>query len=127
MKWITFDCFGTLVDWHSGFCAILSRFAGARTGELLQAYHTFERQLEEDRPHHLYRDVLVTSLLRAAETTGISLSEPQARALPESWGTLPLFPDVEPMLAELRASGCRLGVLTNCDEDLFAQTQRSFQ
>jgi 2-haloacid dehalogenase len=40
---------------------------------------------------------------------------------------MPLFPDVEPMLAQLRAIGCRLGVLTNCDEDLFEQTHRSFR
>jgi phosphonatase-like hydrolase len=40
---------------------------------------------------------------------------------------LPVFDDVEPMLAGLRAMGCRLAVLTNCDEDLFAKTQRAFR
>jgi 2-haloacid dehalogenase len=39
---------------------------------------------------------------------------------------LPVFPDVENMLGSLRAMGCRLAVLTNCDDDLFAETERSF-
>jgi 2-haloacid dehalogenase len=40
---------------------------------------------------------------------------------------MPVFGDVEPMLAGLRADGCRLAVLTNCDEDLFAGTRRVFR
>src|SRR5262245_3151510 len=40
---------------------------------------------------------------------------------------LRLFDDVEPMLAALRQAGCRLAVLTNCDDDLFEETQRAFR
>ena len=126
MRWITFDCFGTLVDWNSGFDAILRPIAGERTSALVEAYHRFERVLESESPHRLYRDVLTTGLMSAADETGVPLSEPQARALPDQWGTLPVFSDVEPMLAGLRAEGYRLGVLTNCDDDLFALTARSF-
>ena len=126
MRWITFDCFGTLVDWHRGFASILTPFVGDRGPQLLRAYHRFERLLELETPHHLYKDVLTTSLSRAAEEVGVPLSESQARALPERWGTLPVFADVEPMLAELRAAGYRLAVLTNCDDDLFELTHRSF-
>jgi 2-haloacid dehalogenase len=126
-NWVTFDCFGTLVDWLTGFNAILAPLAGTRISQLLQAYHENERLAEVERPHLLYRQVLVNSLLRAAEHTRIGISESQARRLPDSWRKLPVFPDVEPMLARLRAMGCSLGVLTNCDEDLFAQTQSCFQ
>ena len=49
-RWITFDCFGTLVDWHGGFDALLRPVAGERTGELIRAYHEFEPVLERDRP-----------------------------------------------------------------------------
>jgi 2-haloacid dehalogenase len=126
MRWITFDCFGTLVDWNSGFEAILRPVAGPDTPALIAGYHRFERALEAESPHRLYRDVLTTGLMRAAEEIGVPLTETQTRALADQWGTLPVFPDVEPMLAALRAEGCRLGVLTNCDEDLFAETQRSF-
>jgi 2-haloacid dehalogenase len=127
VRWVTFDCFGTLVDWHSGFAAILRPIAGNRTGELLRAYHEFESQIEAERPHRLYADVLTTALLMAAQKTGMSLSESQARSLPQAWGSLPVFPDVEAALAALRQAGCKLGVLTNCDEALFDQTKLSFR
>jgi 2-haloacid dehalogenase len=126
MRWITFDCFGTLVDWNSGFDAILRPIAGEKTAALIEAYHRFERQLEAESPHKLYRDVLTTGLMSAAGEVGVPLPEAQARALPDRWGTLPVFADVEPMLAGLRAEGYRLGVLTNCDDDLFALTEKSF-
>jgi 2-haloacid dehalogenase len=125
-RWITFDCFGTLVDWHSGFSAIMVPMLGNRTAEVLNAYHEFERVGEAEKPRRTYKDVLVTTLMRAARKTGVPLSEEQARELPRNWGTLPVFGGVEPMLAALRSMDCRLGVLTNCDEDLFAQTQRNF-
>jgi 2-haloacid dehalogenase len=126
MRWITFDCFGTLVDWNTGFDAILRPIAADKTAALIEAYHRVERVLEADSPHRLYRDVLTTGLRAAADEIGVDLSDAQARALPEKWGTLPVFADVEPMLAGLRAEGYRLGVLTNCDDDLFAETQGSF-
>lgn len=125
--WITFDCFGTLVDWNSGFADILEPIAGSRTPELIRAYHHFERLVETERPHRLYKDVLVTSLLRAASSLGLGLSEAQAKSVPQSWGSLPVFDGVEEMLQQLRAMGCRLAVLTNCDEDLFEVTHRQFR
>src|SRR5262245_2038969 len=86
MRWVTFDCFGTLVDWNSGFAAIVRPLVGDRTPEVLDAYHRFERLLEGETPHRLYRDVLATGLLRATQEIGIPLSEAQARTLPERWG-----------------------------------------
>ena len=127
MRWVTFDCFGTLVDWRSGFAAILTPVFGDKTPDAMRVYDRFERILEAETPHRQYRDVLTAGLLRAAEDIGVPLSESQARRLPEQWGTMPLFADVEPMLAGLRAEGCRRAVLTNCDEDLFAETQRAFR
>jgi len=127
MGWVTFDCFGTLVDWNSGFAAIMRPLVGDETSRVMDAYHRFERLLEQETPHRLYKDVLATGLLRAAEEVGVPLSEAQARTLPQRWGTMPVFGDVEPMLAALRADGCRLAILTNCDEDLFAETQRAFR
>jgi len=126
-RWVTFDCFGTLVDWHTGFTAVLRDIAGDRLPELLTAYHRHEREVETARPHGLYRDVLATALRRAAGDLGIPITDEQATALPRNWGRLPVFPDVEPELAALRADGYRLAVLTNCDNDLFAETQKAFR
>jgi 2-haloacid dehalogenase len=127
VRWVTFDCFGTLVDWHSGFAAILERLVGAKTPDVMRAYHRYERLIEAVKPHRLYKEVLVTSLMRAADEVGVPLTEPLARQLPQSWATLPIFDDVEPMLARLRDMECRSAVLTNCDDDLFELTERSFR
>ncbi|MBI2518406.1 MAG: HAD hydrolase-like protein [Opitutae bacterium] len=126
-KWITFDCFGTLVDWHRGFADILRPVAGSRTAELVKAYHQFERPLEIETPHRLYRDVLRQGVARAAAKIDLPLTDAQKESLPERWGTQSVFADVEPALAELRAAGWKLAVLTNCDLDLFAQTHRAFK
>ena len=125
-RWVTFDCFGTLVDWNGGFAGILRPLFGARTAEVVAAYHEFERKLEAEKPHRLYKDVLAGALTLATEKCGMKISESEARALPKAWGTMPVFADTEGMLAGLRAMDCRLAVLTNCDQDLFAQTQRNF-
>ncbi len=125
--WVTFDCFGTLVDWHSGFATVLAPSLGERVPEVLAAYHRHERTLEASRPHLPYAEVLVRGLMAAAAEVGIALSEAQARSLPGSWGTLPVFADVESMLDGLRKLGCHLGVLTNCDDALFEETHRSFR
>jgi 2-haloacid dehalogenase len=126
MRWITFDCFGTLVDWHGGFERIVRPLAGDRTPQVLEAYHRWERRLEQEKPHRLYADVLGTALASASREAGLELTVEQAQALPRSWHTLPVFADVEPMLAGLRRMGFRLAVLTNCDAALFERTARSF-
>lgn len=126
-KWITFDCFGTLVDWHTGFANILRPLAGERVGELIAAYHRHERLLEQERPHRLYADVLREGVARAAREIGLTVNATAIDALPANWGTQPVFADVEPAFAALRAAGWKLAVLTNCDRALFAQTQRGFR
>jgi 2-haloacid dehalogenase len=126
LRWVTFDCFGTLIDWRTGFTSILQPIAGERTRALLDAYHRFERLTEAARPHMLYKEVLASSLVSAARDVDLTLSDHQSRALVDGWHQLPVFADVEPMLAILRASGYRLAVLTNCDDDLFQRTERAF-
>ena len=66
-RWITFDCYGTLLDWQSGFFAILKTVAGERTGDLLEAYHRNEPKVEAERPFRDYKQVLETTLRRAGE------------------------------------------------------------
>jgi len=82
-RWVTFDCFGTLVDWNTGFSRLLAPLFGLQTPTVMRAYHQFERALEAERPHRLYRDVLSAALSRAAAAPGLSISESEARTLPE--------------------------------------------
>jgi 2-haloacid dehalogenase len=124
---VTFDCYGTLIDWQAGLTGMLSRFAGERAGEVAKAYHAAERQVEQQQPHRSYKDVLVQSVVQAAANRGVCLSDADAQTLPRSWRSMRLFDDVEALLAELRARGFRLAVLTNCDDDLFEVTHRTFR
>ena len=125
-RWITFDCFGTLIDWHGGYRAILAPIAGERTDELIKAYHDLERVLEADRPHRLYREVMTVGLAQAAQRIGLALPPTEADVLVRKWGEQQLFDDVPQALSRLRTGGFKIGILTNCDDDLFAWTLERF-
>src|SRR5215469_16506553 len=117
-RWVTFDCFGTLVDWHSGYRKILSPIAGGRTDELIRAYHEFERVLERERPHRLYKDVLTAGLTQAAGKIGLALPKGEADVIVRRWGEQPFYGDVGVALGALHKAGWKLAMLTNCDNDL---------
>jgi 2-haloacid dehalogenase len=126
-RWVTFDCFGTLIDWHKGFTEVLAPFAGERVDDVVRAYHECERRIERQRPHRSYKDVLVTSVVSAGAQAGVAIARSDAQILPRSWTALRPFADAEALLAELRSRGYRLAVLTNCDDDLFETTHRMFR
>jgi 2-haloacid dehalogenase len=126
-RWISFDCFGTLVDWRTGFARILEPVAGKMTAQLLNAYHRHEKLVEAEQPIRSYKEVLALSLSRAANEIGLTLGEEHANVLSKEWHCQPVFEDVEPALAHLRSAGWKLAVLTNCDEDLFERTHRCFR
>lgn len=125
-RWITFDCFGTLINWHAGFRAAIAPIAGERANALIEAYHGVERTLETERPHRLYCDVLTAGLVGAARQIGFELLPDQADLLVRHWGELPLYDDVPAALSALRGCGFKIGILTNCDDELFARTLRKF-
>ena len=111
-RWATFDCYGTLIDWNGGIGRELERlFGAARGGELLHAYHELEPQIQREDPGRSYREVLAVALARL----GAPAAEEDAlgRSLPR-WDP---FPEVPAALAEARASGWRLAVLSNTDRD----------
>jgi 2-haloacid dehalogenase len=126
-RWVTFDCFGTLIDWQAGFTAALTRVAGDKAPALVRAYHVWERRIEGEQPHRSYKDVLAAALAGAAADVGVALSAADVHILRQSWNAMRPFADVEPLLAELRGRGWRLAVLTNCDDDLFEVTHRTFR
>ena len=127
---ITFDCYGTLIDWESG---ILKAFAEAarndgvsiEAGKVLTAYAEIE-PLVEARPYRAYRTVLKETAIRVAARLGWTLTEDRARFLAESLPSWIPFPDTNPSLSRLAAAGYKLGILSNVDEDLLQATLRHF-
>jgi 2-haloalkanoic acid dehalogenase type II len=110
-RWATFDCYGTLIDWNGGIRAELARvFGEERADEQLERYHELEPELEADGTRS-YREVLTVAMRRL----GAPVGEEDALA-----GSLPQwqpFPEVPEALAEARAQGWKLAILSNTDRD----------
>jgi 2-haloacid dehalogenase len=120
MKWATFDCYGTLIDWNGGVRAELGRLWPGEDGDaLLERYHEVEPrvQLNGALP---YRDVLAQSLRLIAESEGLELRPEDESALADSLPSWPVFAEVPGELAHLRERGWRLAILSNTDPDLLA-------
>jgi 2-haloalkanoic acid dehalogenase type II len=125
---ITFDCYGTLIDWESG---IADAFLDAaqkegiilRRQDVLRAYEHHEPIVEHEQ-YRAYKDVLALTALRVAQTLGWPLD--RGTFLPQSLPRWKPFADTNPALERLRAAGYRLGILSNVDDDLLAETRRHF-
>jgi 2-haloacid dehalogenase len=123
---LTFDCYGTLIDWESGIAAA-ARFqlgdavAAHSDEDLIAAFAAVEHDAEV--PYKPYRQVLALSLQRMGERLGFAVSDAQAAGFGTSVGQWPAFPDSAAALQRLQQR-FRLAVITNCDDDLFAQSER---
>jgi len=125
---VTFDCYGTLIDWEQGI-ADAFRDAGRAGGveldrdAVLRAYAEHE-PLAEKPPFRPYRDVLGDTAGRVARALGWDAAGTSflAESLP-SWKP---FPDTNAALERLRGAGYRLGILSNVDDDLLAATRKHF-
>jgi 2-haloalkanoic acid dehalogenase type II len=127
---ITFDCYGTLIDWEGGISTAFASAAAAETRQLdqtqmLKAYAELEPSVEA-APYHRYRDVLTDTAQRVAERLRWPLSRERAHFLAESLPGWPAFTDTNPALERLVAAGYSLGILSNIDDDLLAGTRRHF-
>jgi 2-haloalkanoic acid dehalogenase type II len=127
-EFITFDCYGTLIDWETGIAGAFRRAAAAdgidlQREEILHAYALVEPAVEREE-YRRYRDVLAETAGHVAKMLGWRASN--SGFLAESLPGWTPFPDTNPALQRLRAAGCRLGILSNIDDDLLAATIRHF-
>ncbi len=123
-RWVTFDCFGTLVDWRHGIGTAAELVAPGRGAEILEAYNRHEPRVQAEAPMMRYRLVLAEGLRRACADLNVALGDDDASVLATSMPYWPVFPDVREELAALRDDGWSLALLTNCDRDIIAETQR---
>lgn len=123
-RWVTFDCFGTLVDWRHGIATSAELLFPGHGTEVLERYHVHELDVEQAAPTMRYRDVLTETLRRATRDLGLSLRDDDATILADTIAYWPPFPEVAEELGALRAAGWRLALLTNCDRDIIGATQR---
>ncbi len=121
-RWVSFDCYGTLVDWREGMTAALESVAPGVGERLLERYHAHEPALQRADPAPSYRHVLTEGLRLAALDTGVRLAPDDEDVLARTIGRWPVFADTKPVLEQLRAEGWKIGVLSNVDDDLLAGT-----
>lgn len=123
-RWLTFDCFGTLIDWRHGIRTTGELLFPGRGQDFLDAYIDLEAAVEAEDGFRRYRVVLTETTRRAAGKLSLPLTPDDANALVSTIPYWPPFADVGPALAELRNDGWKLALLTNCDRDIIALTQR---
>lgn len=122
---ITFDCYGTLINWETGILGAIRPILSAHNAHLsdadiLRMYGEIEAD-EESGEYHPYREIL-QSVVRAFGTRlGFVPSEKEQLSLPDSLADWKPFPDTVAALRQLKQK-FKLGILSNIDDDLFSAT-----
>ncbi len=125
---LSFDCYGTLIDWEAGIAAVLRRWADAHglemsDEELLTAYAAHEAQAEDNHPTDLYPQILARSIRTLGAQLGVPVDDTDAEALAVSVPDWPAFPDSVEALQRL-SQRYKLIILSNVDRQSFAGSNK---
>jgi 2-haloacid dehalogenase len=124
-KVLTFDCYGTMIDWETGIFSALRPILAAHRksipdSDLLQLYSELEASAEQGE-FLCYRDVLQSVVRGFGEHLGFAPTADEVHSLPESLANWQPFPDTVEALRKLKGR-YQLAVISNVDDDLFAAT-----
>jgi len=128
---ITFDCYGTLIDWETGirdaFREDLEGLAlsNSQKSRFFEVYQKEEKRIEAEKPYRSYREVLSEAAEAAAKEFSKNFPDRLSTILPERLPKWEPFPDTNPALERL-AKNHSLGILSNVDDDLLADTLKQF-
>lgn len=127
---VTFDCYGTLIDWETGIRTAFQKAAaedGVPIDEslIIETYAAAERVVEAEG-YQSYRTVLHESAARTAHALGWPRDQERCGFLAESLPSWLPFSDTNTALERLRGLGITLGILSNVDDDLLRGTLRHF-
>jgi 2-haloacid dehalogenase len=123
---LTFDCYGTLINWEAGILPALRRILSAHgkkmdDATLLKLYGDFELRSEQGK-FRPYREVLESVVRQFAAELQFTPTAAEVRSLPDSLPTWAPWPDTVAALHQLKTR-FRLAILSNVDDDLFALTR----
>lgn len=124
---VSFDCYGTLINWEAGILPTIERILDHHGNqlpapEILKFYGEFEAKAEAGE-YQKYRKVLESVVAQFGERLGFQPSAAEMRSLADSVPSWPAFSDTVAALRELKKN-YRLAIISNIDDDLFAQTRR---
>ena len=128
--WLSFDCYGTLIDWESGILGYLrpllqSKGCSIGYDQILRLYSDFEPR-QQSGDYRPYRDVLAGVVRDFARKLGVEVTDAQASGLANSIRNWRPFPDTIAGLRRLH-SRYKLAILSNIDDDLFAHSAARLQ
>ncbi|WP_419164450.1 haloacid dehalogenase [Candidatus Palauibacter sp.] len=127
---LTFDCYGTLIDWEAGILAALrAAYPGAAAVEdeaLLGEFHAAQNRLKTS-DYRPYRQLVSETSAEVARSNGWDSSLDCAAAVPASIPSWRPFRDTNAALSRLVSAGVTLGILSNIDNDLLAGTLEHFE
>ena len=122
---LTFDCYGTLIDWRAGIEREMARALGeirVSEGRLLAAY--FEAEKAQESTYKKYREVLHDTAISMSGALGVEMTDAAAREFAGSVPTWPAFLDSAKFLREMGLGGYKRYILSNVDDDLLEETIR---
>lgn len=125
-EWLTFDCYGTLIQWDEGLLAavkaILARHPGTDIDPetLIRIYDKHEHALEAERPHKSFRTVAGEGLRMAMDELKLTYSPGDIDLLTHGISGMPPFPEVVSALGALKEQGFKLCIVSNTDDDIIA-------
>ncbi|MBI2773502.1 MAG: HAD hydrolase-like protein [Chloroflexi bacterium] len=126
VQWLTFDCYGTLIDWERGITDALLPLLPPGLDRVKLAERYIEVEAEVEKGEHLpYREVLDRAGRRLLEEKGRPLASGATSPLPASLPSWPAFREVPDALRELRRRGYKIAILSNVDRDLLAASIRN--
>lgn len=131
IRLLSFDCYGTLIDWEFGITEAVSCLAAAHGVhpteiEILSQFASHETHVQDANPTWTYPVILAETWRRMATSMGLpdSLTDPaqcerDAQAFASSVPNWPAFDDSHTALLDLQRQ-CKLVILSNVDNDSFA-------
>lgn len=130
-KALTFDCYGTLIDWESGMVEALRPLTSKvprplTRNDILEAHARYESMQQRYTPSKPYRELLPVVYKRLAEEWGVEASWAECLAYGQSIGNWPAFPDTVDALRYLKQH-FQLVILSNVDNDSFALSNKRLQ
>jgi 2-haloacid dehalogenase len=125
-QWLTFDCYGTLIQWDEGLQAAVRKILSAKQtatidpARFISIYDQHEHALEQSSPHRSFRSVTADALRLALDGFGLQSDADDARTLTDSISAMPPFPEVTAALKRLKDMGYRLCIVSNTDDEIIA-------
>jgi 2-haloacid dehalogenase len=122
-EWLTFDCYGTLIQWDKGLIAAVERILAKQKATVdptrfIALFDRHEHALDQKKPRRSFRWVTAESLLLTMAELGLRHERGDTEILTSSISKMPPFPEVVGALGALKHMGFKLCIISNTDDDI---------